>query len=426
MNNGKQNARSGSGIWFRHKNPRNLAIRVPGVAQSNQVGKLVAIIAAAKATPPYQPLKIVTNSKYAIYGLTDHLESWENDGWINIENAILFKKAAHALRHQSARTTFQWTKGHNGTIGNEESDHLAKQGANKQEINALELDILIEFDIQGAKLSMLTQAKAYRGILERKEVEPRNSTEINLQLTCNAVGRLTGKIETNATIWNNLWKPTIRPLIQQFIYKSIHNTYKVGELWRHIPRFEEREHCSTCNITESMDHILTKCKNPSTQLVWSLAQDLWPYDNTPWQAPNLGSILGCGCINLRPRTRQRNENEPDKRSILQGPTHLLQILLSESAYLIWVLRCKRVIQGIQHSRSETEGRWLCVINARLTTDKITATKIKRDKGFTNLVVNTWEQALEKRRGLPPNWIHYNEALVGRTAPRTRNTGERVF
>jgi hypothetical protein len=74
-----------------------------------------------------------------------------------------------------------------------------------------------------------------------------------------------------------------------------------------------------------------------------------------------------------------------------------------------------VIQEKNYSEREIKGRWHQVINRRLTHDKITATKIKRDNGFTRLVVDTWEQALNNERGLPPNWISNSEVLVGRTA-----------
>ena len=114
MNNGKKNARCGSGVWFNDANPRNRAMRIPGDPQSNQVGEIAAIIAALEVVPPYQPIKILTDSKYVIEGLTTHLESWENDGWIGIKNASLFRKAAHLMRYRSARTTMKWVKGHNG------------------------------------------------------------------------------------------------------------------------------------------------------------------------------------------------------------------------------------------------------------------------------------------------------------------------
>ncbi|KAH9025218.1 hypothetical protein EDB85DRAFT_1984442 [Lactarius pseudohatsudake] len=65
----------------------------------------------------------------------------------------------------------------------------------------------------------------------------------------------------------------------------------------------------------------------------------------------------------------------------KGATRLLQILISEAAHLIWVLRCERVIQGKQQNANETEARWFKAINRRLTEDKIAATKIKREKPF---------------------------------------------
>jgi len=79
--------------------------------------------------------------------------------------------------------TFQWIKGHNSTVGNEESNCLAKLGADKHDPDELDLEILPEFDVQGAKLVTLTQAMAYRGILERKKPKPRNSIRNNLRLT---------------------------------------------------------------------------------------------------------------------------------------------------------------------------------------------------------------------------------------------------
>ena len=84
------------------------------------------------------------------------------------------------MRHRSARMTLQWIKGHDRIQGNEESDTLAKQGMNKWNPDLLNLEIPKEFNIQGAKLSALMQATAYRGILERKHPDIRNTSEENL------------------------------------------------------------------------------------------------------------------------------------------------------------------------------------------------------------------------------------------------------
>ena len=130
-NNGKKNAWCSSRVWFGYKDSRNKAVQIPGKSQSNQVAEIAAVIIALESVPPYQPIKIITDSKYMIKGLTNYLETWEDNGWIGIKNTNLFKKATHLIRHRSVKTTMKWVKGHNGVQGNKGSDALAKQGANK-------------------------------------------------------------------------------------------------------------------------------------------------------------------------------------------------------------------------------------------------------------------------------------------------------
>jgi hypothetical protein len=199
----------------------------------------------------------------------------------------------------------------------------------------------------------------------------------------------------------------------------MHNTHKAGEYWANIEGKEHREICTSCNVTESIDHILTHCDAPPRRMIWALAENIWPHTHIGWPEIDLGTILGCGCLNLHPETgaNPTETNQNNRRETYRGESRLLQILLSESAYLIWVLRCERVIQGSRHTNSEIKKWWLQKINKRLTDDKINATMIKREEGFTRLVVNTWEQALYNKGELPINWIHRSEVLVGRTAQR---------
>ena len=72
----------------------------------------------------------------------------------------------------------------------------------------------------------------------------------------------------------------------------------------------------------------------------------------------------------------------------KGATRLLQILISEAAHLIWVLRCERVIQEKRHEGREIVARWEKAINRRLTNDKITATIIKK---LTRVTPGWWRQ-----------------------------------
>ncbi|KAH9008164.1 hypothetical protein EDB83DRAFT_2211893, partial [Lactarius deliciosus] len=87
---------------------------------------------------------------------------------------------------------------------------------------------------------------------------------------------------------------------------------------------------------------------------------------------------------------------------------LLHIPISESAHLIWVLRCERTIQLKTHSAQEIKNRWLQAINERLTNDKIIATKVKRSKAMMLSVDSTWKAALSREWELPPNWMILSE------------------
>lgn len=384
LDNGKTNAQCGSSIWFAPEDPRNKAIKVPGPAQSNQIGELVAVIEAIQNQPIFYLLKIHTDSKYVIDGLTSHLSDWDNIGWIAVQNVKFFQKVAYLLQRRSASTQFKWIKGHNGDPGNKGSDELTKEGANKALIDDLDLQIPMEFSTRGAKLSAMTQALAYKGIRQIKmERTPPVLPDLLLEIR-EAIRSFNGQHETNATIWRSFRKPILRTRVQQYFYKSVHQALMVGDVWNHIPTYEYRETCQTCDTMESMTHILTQCAARSNQIVWSLAKEAWPHRDNSWPPITIGLILGIGCLNS-----PRHENPQDQidqqrinprtRATAKGKTHLLQILISESAHLIWVLRCERTICGDNHTDAEIKARWLRKINERLTGNRITATKIIRNK-----------------------------------------------
>jgi ribonuclease HI len=413
-NNGKQNAKCGGGIWFGPDDPRNWALRVPENDQSNQIGELAAVIATTERVPPFAPLEIVTDSTYVINGLTTYLPAWEDLGWINIKNAPFFKKAAHLLKRRSATTHFKWIKGHSGNQGNEESNALAKRGADKEIPDELNLTIPIDFDTQGAKLSTITQLTAYQGIMKQRPRHDCQPTAENLNRTRDAIETYCGTRETDRTIWKSLRKKVLRTRVKQFLYKTMHRAYMVGSIWTHIPGYEHRHLCITCNVEDSMEHILTRCNAPTRRKVWELARETWPHAPEIWPNINLGIILGIGALNLPVRRANRNRAENNQHPT-PGPRatlRLLQIFISEAAHLVWVLRCERVIQEKTFNNQTIRNRWHRAINDRLTTDRITAYQSKRDHQFTKLAKRTWKKLLKQYGTLPVNWFQNREVLVG--------------
>jgi len=263
-----------------------------------------------------------------------------------------------------ATTTFQWVKGYQGNLGNEECDKLAKEGVNKNKTDQLSLNIPREYDLQGAKLAAPTQATAYKGIQEQSTPPPHTATNRTLETIRQAVMTYQGSLEMDSAIWESIRKCTIHTRVQQFLFKTIHNTLMVGDVWSHIPNFEQRGRCETCNTTESMEHILIGCTAGAAIKIWTLAEELWPYELPQWPDINLGVMIGCRTlIGPPPEEIARRPGEPPQVPMgRRGANRLLQILISESTHLIWVLRCERVIQERPHNDREAEARWFKAIN----------------------------------------------------------------
>jgi hypothetical protein len=94
-----------------------------------------------------------------------------------------------------------------------------------------------------------------------------------------------------------------------------------------------------------------------------------------------------------------------------GKLRLMRILISESAYLIWTLRCERVIQDNPHTPQSIKMRWNNRIDARIDIDRRLA-KLKRNPAQITKVNHTWQPLLKNTHDLPPNWVTNLEVLVG--------------
>jgi RNase H len=326
----------------------------------------------------------------------------------------MFKKAAHLLKCRTATTHFKWIKGHNGNQGNEESDALAKQGAEKEAPDEIDLSIPMEYDIQGTKMSTITQAIAYQGIMTRKPRRDRGPTTENLHQTREAVEAYCGVLETDETIWKSLRKNVLRTRVKQFLYKTMHKAYMVGPIWRHIPGYEQRRFCAICNAKDSTNHIQTECNALTRRKVWELARKTWPHAPEIWPNISLGIILEVGTLSTPPNHANRNHAERDTHPTLKqrAALRLLQIIISEAAHLVWVLRCEWVIQETNLDERGISMRWHRAINDRLTTDRITAYQTRRDHKYTKLMKLTWKKILKQNGTLPVNWFQNREVLVG--------------
>ncbi|KAG2749053.1 RnaseH-domain-containing protein [Suillus brevipes Sb2] len=413
------NATCGSGIWISEGNPKNKAIRVPGPKQSNQIGELAAVLVVLQSTNPLTPVRIITDSKYVIKGITTHLKEWEDTGWINVENANMFKAIAYQLRRRPTPTTFKWIKGHQGHEGNEKADQLALTGALRPEHDSLDTYVPRNFDIQGAKLSKITQQLAYKAITQKNHIEYKRTTLSLLDMTRFAVESVTSSLETDEAIWKGCRHKDILKKVQMFIYKTLNNAYRIGDFWSKIPAYEHRAMCQICrNETETMEHILINCRDPVRKTIWELAKGLWPEKHGPWPVPHIGLILGCGVITL---PKQPNNNDTNNNKSMTGASRLLRILISESAHLIWTMRCDRTINGTTYTEITTKKRWCNAINRRLHLDRAIASKMRRNTKAANTVKITWSDIIDSNQNPQDDWMTNLEVLVGIDLSRPSQT-----
>jgi hypothetical protein len=119
-------------------------------------------------------------------------------------------------------------------------------------------------------------------------------------------------------------------------------------------------------------------------------------------------ITGCGLSDFK----------DSKGNCKAGGNRLYRILMSESAHLIWKLRCTRVIELGDNeetwpSKREIHNKWVHAMNRRLALDQaMTNTRYGTNALNKDLVLHTWSGVLQDESSLPEDWIRQPGVLVG--------------
>ena len=213
----------------------------------------------------------------------------------------------------------------------------------------------------------------------------------------------------NKSIWEKVRNVEIQQLIQNFLYHALHHSLRIRDYWDNIPTYK---HCTCCSLcqdqTETLEHILLECNSPGRSALWQLAADCWPSELPPWSCITIGTILGYSSLSTT--TQQR----PNTATL--GTSHLLHILISETAHLIWVLHCERAIGGKTTTTQAIKSRWVNKINQRIDIDHHLAEHVKQSKISQRIAHSTWQHlTMPKPRHTIERPIA-NEVLVGISLP----------
>ncbi|KAJ7908071.1 hypothetical protein B0H13DRAFT_2233358 [Mycena leptocephala] len=290
--------------------------------------------------------------------------SREDRGWIGVANNGPLRALAAGLRMRAAKTILLYQ--------------------NPRPQGCIHLEVPRDKQLQGAKLSSMTQSMAYRGIKEMHKPVSRPKTDENVKIVQEAVKNIFSFHPKSPAIW-----------------KSIR--HKEISYWTNIPECEDRANCVHCGEVESLEHILLECPSPGQNEIWRLAEELWTKKHPDWPTVSMGSILGSGLARFKDAA---GKPQP-------ALARLYKILMTESAHIIWKLRS-----------NEVHNRWLKVINECLEIDRILTNKLKYGKQHAlapSLVLETWGGTLLGEDELSDDWLREPGVLVGIAPKRSRRS-----
>jgi ribonuclease HI len=106
---------------------------------TNNRMELTAAIQALEALSRPSTVRLHTDSKYLLDGITKWIEGWQRNGWRTaakqpVKNADLWRRLVAAMDGHDV--TWVWVKGHAGDEGNEQADELARLGIQEAAIGA--------------------------------------------------------------------------------------------------------------------------------------------------------------------------------------------------------------------------------------------------------------------------------------------------
>lgn len=126
-NNGQPNAKGGWGFFI-----PSLEMGYSGgeSGTTNNRMEMMACVQAMKTcvTQGLSNVKILTDSKYVVDGLTSWMQGWKRNGNFKegLKNYDLWKELDELF--STLKPQIQWVRGHNGTAGNERADELSVYG----------------------------------------------------------------------------------------------------------------------------------------------------------------------------------------------------------------------------------------------------------------------------------------------------------
>jgi ribonuclease HI len=120
----------GWGVVLQYGNSRK-TLHGGAAATTNNRMELTAVIRGLQALTRRCSVRVVTDSKYVIQGITEWLPNWKQRGWRTaakkpVINSELWMQLDELVAQHAVQ--WEWVKGHSGHPENEMADALANRG----------------------------------------------------------------------------------------------------------------------------------------------------------------------------------------------------------------------------------------------------------------------------------------------------------
>ncbi|PPQ86477.1 hypothetical protein CVT26_011981, partial [Gymnopilus dilepis] len=282
-----------TGLWYPDEPDNNTAIEILEQGTNTMAGDAAAILHALQRSPPMSHLRLKVLSKQLKKILTMDRATHENRGWLDLQYGKTLAAILSLIRSRPTPVTIEVVEKTNRHI--QDAKALADDTDEATRVaNAPAIQGDANFTQTGAKLACMTQSSLYKGIrLAKQPPGRRRSTQENMEATQEGVATISDRYPTPGEVWTSLRRKEFDKKTRTFLWKAMHEAYKCGKYWNHIPNYEHRGHCETCGTTDSIEHALTQCRASGQEEIWRLTKLLWQKRGLRWKRPTLGMILGC-------------------------------------------------------------------------------------------------------------------------------------
>ncbi|EJD42663.1 hypothetical protein AURDEDRAFT_28484, partial [Auricularia subglabra TFB-10046 SS5] len=162
---------------------------------------------------------------------------------------------------------------------------------------------------------------------------PRRTTERNISAIKTDIRTYCGYTPTTEQIWRGIRGNDMSRQVRNFLWKAVHGAHKIGSYFHKMPSpWKEMAQCPTCGTEESMEHVLLDCPDSKQAVIWEQVGKFFKMRRID-AGVSLGTILGCA--NVRLEGFGSNRDPPKERAY--------RIVVAESAFLAWKLRCEKRI-----------------------------------------------------------------------------------